>query len=183
MHLLDFTNWATYRKEGERPFPFNPKDIDTKLCTHVNFGFVVLDPTELIIRIHDVWVDCDDNVPCKNNIGEKLCCRNKVGFLREVSISISNRQNHFITQSNNQINYMDKHILLIQISALKKHGIITSVALGGWTDSNDDKYSRMVKTKESRKKFIDSALSFIEAFGYQGLDLDWEYPVCWQVLL
>ena len=88
-----------------------------------------------------------------------------------------------MTQSNNQINYMDKHILLIQISALKKHGIITSVALGGWTDSNDDKYSRMVKTKESRTKFIDSALSFIETFGYQGLDLDWEYPVCWQVLL
>ena len=71
----------------------------------------------------------------------------------------------------------------VQISALKEQGVITSVALGGWNDSKDDKYSRMVATKKSRKKFIDSAISFIETFGYQGLDLDWEYPVCWQVLL
>ena len=92
MYLLDFTNWATYRKDGERPFPFNPKDIDTKLCTHVNFGFVVLDPTELTIRIHDVWVDCDDNVHCNDIMGRKLCCRNNPGFLREVSISISNKE-------------------------------------------------------------------------------------------
>ena len=74
------------------------------------------------------------------------------------------------------------YILSVQISALKEQGVITSVALGGWNDSKDDKYSRMVATKKSRKKFIDSAISFIETFGYQGLDLDWEYPVCWQVL-
>ena len=92
-------------------------------------------------------------------------------------------KNYYKTQSNNQTNYMDKHILLVQISALKEQGVTTSVAIGGWTDSADSKYSRMVATKESRKKFIDSALSFIENFGYQGLDLDWEYPVCWQVRL
>ena len=56
------------------------------------------------------------------------------------------------------------------------------MALGGWNDSEGSKYSRMVATKASRKKFIDSALQFIEKYGFEGLDLDWEYPVCWQVL-
>ena len=65
---------------------------------------------------------------------------------------------------------------------MKKKGIKTLVALGGWNDSKGNKYSKMVSTKESRRKFILSALVFIEKYGFQGLDLDWEYPVCWQVL-
>ena len=56
------------------------------------------------------------------------------------------------------------------------------MALGGWNDSEGNKYSRMVSTQASRKKFIDSALQFIEKYGFEGLDLDWEYPVCWQVI-
>ena len=64
---------------------------------------------------------------------------------------------------------------------MKKKGIKTLVALGGWNDSKGSKYSKMVSTKESRRKFILSALVFIEKYGFQGLDLDWEYPVCWQV--
>ena len=91
LYLLDFTNWATYRKDGERPFPFNPKDIDTKLCTHINFGFVVLDPTELTISVHDAWVDCDNNNDCKDENGWTACCRNNPGFLREASIFIYTR--------------------------------------------------------------------------------------------
>ena len=64
---------------------------------------------------------------------------------------------------------------------MKNKGIKTLVALGGWNDSKGSKYSKMVSTKESRRKFILSALVFIEKYGFQGLDLDWEYPVCWQV--
>ena len=71
---------------------------------------------------------------------------------------------------------------LLQVSGLKNKGIRTLVALGGWNDSEGNKYSRMVATQASRKKFIDSALQFIEKYGFEGLDLDWEYPVCWQVL-
>ena len=64
---------------------------------------------------------------------------------------------------------------------MKNKGIRTLVALGGWNDSEGNKYSRMVATKASRTKFIASALQFIEKYGFEGLDLDWEYPVCWQV--
>ena len=66
--------------------------------------------------------------------------------------------------------------------AYKKRGLKVSLALGGWNDSAGDKYSRLVNNQAARKKFIEHALKFIEKFGFDGLDLDWEYPVCWQVL-
>ena len=56
-----------------------------------------------------------------------------------------------------------------------------SIALGGWNDSEGDKYSRMVNSPSSRSKFIQEAVKFIEKWGFEGLDLDWEYPKCWQV--
>lgn len=57
-----------------------------------------------------------------------------------------------------------------------------SVAIGGWNDSSGDKYSRLVNDPNSRHKFIARILDFLEKYGFEGLDLDWEYPKCWQVI-
>jgi chitinase len=66
------------------------------------------------------------------------------------------------------------------VVAYKKQGIKVLVAIGGWNDSEGGKYSKMVNDPESRSRFISTAIEFIEKFGFDGLDLDWEYPVCWQ---
>ncbi|EFX87590.1 hypothetical protein DAPPUDRAFT_306550 [Daphnia pulex] len=71
--------------------------------------------------------------------------------------------------------------LYAKVVALKKNGIKVLIALGGWNDSLGNKYSRMVNDPSSRKRFIDNAIVFIEKYGFDGLDLDWEYPKCWQV--
>ena len=55
------------------------------------------------------------------------------------------------------------------------------MAIGGWNDSAGDKYSRLVNSPSARLRFIENVIQFIEKYGFQGLDLDWEYPVCWQV--
>lgn len=56
-----------------------------------------------------------------------------------------------------------------------------SLALGGWNDSQGDKYSRLVNNPAARARFVKHALEFLEKYGFDGLDLDWEYPKCWQV--
>lgn len=68
-----------------------------------------------------------------------------------------------------------------RVVAYKKRGLKVSLALGGWNDSEGGKYSRLVNSPEARKRFIEHALQFVEKYGFDGLDLDWEYPVCWQV--
>lgn len=68
-----------------------------------------------------------------------------------------------------------------RVVALKSKGIKVSLALGGWNDSLGNKYSRLVNSPEARARFITKTIKFLEKWGFDGLDLDWEYPKCWQV--
>ena len=71
--------------------------------------------------------------------------------------------------------------LYAKVTALRAKGIKVLIALGGWNDSLGDKYSRLVNDPSARAKFVQAAVEFIDRFGFDGLDLDWEYPKCWQV--
>ncbi|OXA59868.1 putative chitinase 3 [Folsomia candida] len=129
MIVCYFTNWAWYRPGIGK---YKPEDINPKLCTHIVYGFAVLDYTDLTLKPHDTWADFD---------------------------------NHFYEQ----------------VTAYKKGGTKVTLAIGGWNDSQGDKYSRLVNNPASRKKFITHAIEFIKKYNFDGLDLDWEYPKCWQV--
>lgn len=65
--------------------------------------------------------------------------------------------------------------------AFKEKGVKVSIAIGGWNDSQGDKYSRLVNDPGARARFITHVVAFLEKWGFDGLDLDWEYPKCWQV--
>ena len=55
--FLDFTNWAWYRPGVGK---YKPEDIDPSICTHVVYGFAVLDSNKLVIKPHDSWADLDN---------------------------------------------------------------------------------------------------------------------------
>ena len=81
---------------------------------------------------------------------------------------------------------MSKHIICFsefykKVTDLRAKGIKVTVAIGGWNDSLGDKYSRLVNNPEARRKFINHVIKFILDNNFDGLDLDWEYPACWQV--
>ena len=67
------------------------------------------------------------------------------------------------------------------MTSLKKVGIKVTIAIGGWNDSEGDKYSRLANNPSARKRFVEHAAGFVEKYNFDGLDLDWEYPSCWQV--
>ncbi|MDF2987315.1 MAG: glycoside hydrolase family 18 [Eubacterium sp.] len=51
----------------------------------------------------------------------------------------------------------------------------TLISVGGWTWSG--KFSDAALTEKSRSGFADSCVAFILKYGFDGIDLDWEYPV------
>jgi len=48
------------------------------------------------------------------------------------------------------------------------------VSVGGWLWSGN--FSDMALTKESRSRFIESVVEFVDHYKLDGLDIDWEYP-------
>lgn len=49
------------------------------------------------------------------------------------------------------------------------------VSVGGWSWSGN--FSNIAMTEETRRAFANSAVSFLRNYNFDGLDVDWEYPV------
>ncbi len=64
-----------------------------------------------------------------------------------------------------------------QLKKLKKAHphIRTLISIGGWTWS--DKFSDVALSSDSRARFAASCVKFIQKHGFDGIDIDWEYPV------
>ncbi|KAK0113436.1 hypothetical protein ONS95_013694 [Cadophora gregata] len=64
-------------------------------------------------------------------------------------------------------------------TALKSDKLETWISIGGfdYTTNNPDSWSSMVSTVDTCKTFINSIVGFMKNYGFQGVDLDWEYPV------
>ncbi|PVV01687.1 hypothetical protein BB560_003884 [Smittium megazygosporum] len=51
----------------------------------------------------------------------------------------------------------------------------TLISVGGWTMSKE--FSIVARDKHSRETFCNSVADFVEKYGFDGVDIDWEYPV------
>ncbi|KAL9700657.1 hypothetical protein quinque_004098 [Culex quinquefasciatus] len=49
------------------------------------------------------------------------------------------------------------------------------IAIGGWNEGSE-RYSDLAANPERRQAFVKNALEFVKKYGFDGLDLDWEYP-------
>ncbi|XP_049851978.1 acidic mammalian chitinase-like [Schistocerca gregaria] len=57
----------------------------------------------------------------------------------------------------------------------KNPNLRTSLAIGGWNEGSE-KYSTVSNDPVKRRKFIESTVSLLQEYNFDGFDLDWEYP-------
>jgi chitinase len=63
-----------------------------------------------------------------------------------------------------------------QLNLLKEAhpGLQTLMSIGGWSGS--DYFSDVALTDESRQKFAASCVAMMQQYGFNGVDIDWEFP-------
>lgn len=107
-----------------------------------------------------------------------------------VSKSIDEKNPHFTDDFSIQpFNKNDQNVLYPAVMALKKlkGDLKICLSIGGWNfnDPNDLEgmghqtyrlFSQMVSTASNRKQFIESSIAYAHRYGFDGIDIDWEYP-------
>jgi chitinase len=71
-------------------------------------------------------------------------------------------------------------VLYSQFTALKTPQLQPWISIGGFDFSDEGPtfktWSEMCSTPQNRAAFITSIVEFMDTWGFQGVDLDWEYP-------
>jgi chitinase len=68
-----------------------------------------------------------------------------------------------------------------KLNALKQKNTKLKIipSIGGWGE-NAGKYSRVVANETKRKIFVKNTIHMVNNNSFDGFDIDWEFPVCWQ---
>lgn len=142
-----YPNWQWY----DRNKLVNPQTIDYAKYSVINYSFFAPQP-DGSIKITDPWAD-------KNLLlGPINWAVAPTGY--DSSYDFGNPAYHQSGQKFSEICHT--------------HGVKLLPSIGGWTLS--DNFSAIAADPAKRQVFANQCVDLIEAFGFDGIDLDWEYP-------
>lgn len=146
-----YENWSQYRPPSGGRQTFFPNLIDPGIITDLNYAFAIF------------------------------------GY---VTRSIDPNNPHLTGDYTVQpVEWNDQSVLYPQVQALKQTNpnLLTHISIGGWSfnDPNDPNgmgqytyrlFSEMVASPANRSQFIQSAVNYARQWGFNGIDVDWEFP-------
>ncbi|KAL4867386.1 glycoside hydrolase superfamily [Aspergillus spectabilis] len=123
---------------------------------------------DIYIGYYESW---NRNRPCDVILPERINVQPWTNLY--YSFALINGADSTITTMNS---WDEKDYVKFNTLKKKKHSLKTYIAVGGW-DAGGETFSAMVRFPGTRRAFIQSSLEFMEKYGFDGIDIDWEYPV------
>lgn len=155
---LYYSNWSPYS-----PRLHYPHDINLSQVSHIYYSFFLVDGETGTLKSSDEWSDfaMDIYKPLaiklnklnREDVDQELYAKNlPMGLIGELN---------FLRHSN-----------VLGDKNAKDFKVIMSV--GGW--SNRQEFPKVVRDAKKFDKFIDSCVDTMFKYGFDGIDLDWEFP-------
>ncbi|MDP1835701.1 MAG: glycosyl hydrolase family 18 protein [Chlamydiales bacterium] len=145
-----YENWSQYRPPSGGRQQFMPNMIDPTIITDLNYAF---------------------------------------GFFGFISKSLDPSNPHLTGDYSIQpVEWNDQTVLYPQVMALKQKApdLRIFLSIGGWSFNDPSNhtvgaytyklFSEMAATEAGRQQFINSSIAYAHKWGFDGIDIDWEYP-------
>ncbi|MDK8181828.1 glycosyl hydrolase family 18 protein [Paenibacillus sp. UMB4589-SE434] len=166
-----YTDWATYDQN------YQVEHIDASKLTHLNYAFADI----CWNGIHGNPSNAPDNPnkqtwPCKNSgvPTQKGTVPNGAIVLGDPWADVNNSDGVPLEWELCEKGQCGNFYKLKQLKAAHPHLKIL-LSVGGWSWSN--RFSDTAADPSARQNFANSAVTIIRTYGFDGIDIDWEYPV------
>lgn len=147
-----YSNWSPYKPR----FHF-PHDINLTQVSHVYYAFFRINPRTGGIESTDNWSDLEMNLY-------------KPLAIKSSELIDGNSSNDI--QKILPLGCIGELFYLKHSCSGKKFKVIMSI--GGWSDSENFKV--IIKNENLLQAFVDSSVETMFKLGFDGIDLDWEFP-------
>nr|QDJ94336.1 chitinase chiC3 [Cordyceps cicadae] len=146
----------------------------TKACHHIQEEKSLLKDYYAVIGYYEAW---NDRSKCHQTSAKDL----PVDALTHLNYAFA-----YIDPSTFEITTMDSATparIFQDVADLKQTSpsLKIFVSLGGWTFSDNGTatqpvFGNIARSPDNRQKFATNVLKFLSTYGYDGVDIDWEYP-------
>jgi chitinase len=158
-----YPSWAAYGRD------YQVSDMDVSKVTHINYAFADI-----------CWDGKHGNPDPEGPNPQTWSCQNEQGQTIDVpNGSIVLGDPWIDAQKSFDGDTWDQPLKgnLNQLNKLKEANphLKTIISVGGWTWSN--RFSDVATSATTRENFANSAVDFLRKYQFDGVDLDWEYPV------
>nr|AAB47847.1 chitinase [Bacillus licheniformis] len=157
-----YPSWGAYGRN------FQVWDMDVSKVSHINYAFADI-----------CWEGRHGNPDPTGPNPQTWSCQDENGVIDAPNGTIVMGDPWIDAQKSNPGDVWDEPIRgnFKQLLKLKKSHphLKTFISVGGWTWSN--RFSDVAADPVARGNFAASAVEFLRKYGFDGVDLDWEYPV------
>lgn len=187
VNVCYFTNWARYRSglinQGKDLFEMG---VDGGLCTHFMYGFAKVDPSTFVLSSNDPNADHPSGSAAQAQLCPAAC--NDPAFKPDWNDPAGQRCDWPCSPSRVYRGYEG-----LTVGMKRKNSKIKAlVSVGGW-NFNDcaasssatygqgtatcEIFSTIASSEANVRSFAAKVIAFCRSWGFDGFDLDWEYPV------
>jgi chitinase len=157
-----YPSWGAYTRN------YQVYDIDASKVSHINYAFADI-----------CWNGIHGNPDPAGPNPQTWSCQDEVGTINVPNGTIVMGDPWIDAQKSNAGDTWDEPLRgnFKQLIKLKQANpnLKTIISVGGWTWSN--RFSDVAASATTRETFANSAVDFLRKYQFDGVDLDWEYPV------